>query len=103
MRPLQGYLTRRFIRRYTRQNPLDSSRLDYYEAYWILSEIVSGQARVQSGARFDGSLENRWLHPATIEVGKRDFQKLTGVTLGIVIAGFGLLGEAYQFTAQLVI
>ena len=24
-------------------------------------------------------------------------------TLGIIIAGFGLLGEAYQFTTQLVI
>jgi aminoglycoside phosphotransferase (APT) family kinase protein len=103
MRPLQVYLTRRFIRRYTRQNPLDSSRLDYYEAYWILSEIVVGQAHLQSGARFDGSLENRWLHPATIEVGMRDFKKLTGVTLGIIFVGFGLLGEAYQFTTQLVI
>lgn len=81
VKPLQRWLTWRLIRRYTRRSGAKPEHLRYYEAYWILAELASATLKHGSGERFDGSLETRWLHPATFEAGKRDFERLTGVTL----------------------
>jgi len=80
-RAVQNHMRKSFLQRYCRSMPLDPLRRRYYEAYWLLNDLVWGQQGLLKGASFDGRLESRWLHPATIAAGITTFAALTGVTL----------------------
>lgn len=80
-RRTQAALARRYLAAYGRQLPVDRERLRYYDAYWLLYELSWSGARLRDGARFDGAIEHRWLHPETIDAGVAAFRERTGIEL----------------------
>lgn len=66
IRGAQATLYRRYLATFTRARPLDIEALHYYEVQHFLSEIVRGLKGVAAGRRFEGRIEQRWLHPECI-------------------------------------
>lgn len=80
-RLVQGRLERLYLSHYRRTGSADPDRVRYYEAYWILHELVWSGERLRSGAVADDLIEHRWLHPATLDRGVASFEASTGVRL----------------------
>lgn len=80
-RAVQRLMVRSYLRAYRRQRPLDTGRLGFYEAFWILNELVWSGERLAAGAVPDGAIEQRWLHAAAIDAGVARFAANTGVRL----------------------
>jgi aminoglycoside phosphotransferase (APT) family kinase protein len=81
VRSVQARLERRYLACYRCARPIDSARIRYYEAYWLLHELVWSGERLRAGALPDDAIEHRWLQAETIDRGVADFEALTGVRL----------------------
>ena len=67
-RTVQGHLERRYLAWYRRTGTAPPDRVRYYEAYWLLHELVWSGERLRAGAVPDDAIEHRWLHAETLEV-----------------------------------
>lgn len=77
----QQRMVRRYLHAYRRRAPLDGEALHYHEAYFLLAELVWSGERVVEGCRYDGAIEDRWLHPEVIALGAERFHATTGADL----------------------
>jgi len=55
--------------------------VQYFEAYWLLHELVWSGARMRAGGIADDDIAHRWLLPETIDRGVAEFQTATGIRL----------------------
>lgn len=86
VRRVQRGLVARYLASYRRARAVDARRVGYYEAYWLLHELLWCGERRRAGALPDDVIEHRWLHDETIECGLADFHALTGVRLAPAFA-----------------
>lgn len=80
-RLVQRVLERRYLSCYRRTGSAEPARVRYYEAYWLLHELVWSGERMRAGGVPDDAIEHRWLHPETIDLGVAAFEASTGVRL----------------------
>lgn len=80
-RLVQRGLERRFLSCYRRTGTAEPARVRYYEAWWLLHELVWSGERIRAGGVPDDAIEHRWLHAETIDRGVAAFEASTGVRL----------------------
>jgi aminoglycoside phosphotransferase (APT) family kinase protein len=80
-RLVQRGLARRYLSSYRRAGSAEPACVAYYEAYWLLHELVWSGEQVRAGGVPDDAIEHRWLHPETIDLGVAAFEASTGIRL----------------------
>lgn len=90
VRIVQRGLERRYLSCYRRTGSAEPARVSYYEAYWLLHELVWSGERMRAGGVPDDAIEHRWLHQETIDRGVAAFEASTGVRLAPLRPGAAL-------------
>jgi aminoglycoside phosphotransferase (APT) family kinase protein len=86
-RRVQAGLEKRYLGWYRRNGSVEPTRVQFYEAYWLLHELVWSGERQRAGAVPDEVIEHRWLHRETIARGVHQFEATTGVRLAPLLPG----------------
>jgi aminoglycoside phosphotransferase (APT) family kinase protein len=67
-----------YLDAYRPRSGVDGDALRYFEAFFLTSELVWSGEHLSHDRRLTGAIEERWLHPEAISIGRARLRVLTG-------------------------